>query len=252
MGRGSKFLPVIEENSLEALQALLPRWVAGPEQALRTRDLCQHFRQGAIAALLRTGSSETFQRRLQRSGSAYLAHLAVAPRADQRRSRAVPFFDALGAGDEATAQAIAAQVTDRWEPTSEAEDDYLYVHAAMRWLGDAPTPEKDALLARWEACLQGDEDLRLETFRALHAGDADALVSLLDAHTRAVAREAKDDDAAIEVLTTEAVVSVEALAILALAGRAGVHVGDGVRAAPALARGLPPQSWSRDAHLTID
>jgi hypothetical protein len=252
MGRGSKFLPVIEENCLEGLQRLLPRWLADPADPGRTRDLTQLFRQGAIASLLRTGSVETFQRRLQRSGGAYLVHLAAAPQAEQRRSRALPFFDALAAGDETTARAIAARTTDRWDPNVEAEDDYLYVHAAMRWLDDAPRPEKDALLIRWETCLQGDEDLRLEAFRALHAGDADLLASHLDTHTRGLAREAKDDDAAIEFLTTEAVISVEALATLALASRAGRVVLEGVRAAPGLALGLPAGSWSRDSYLTID
>lgn len=249
----SHFLPVYEDNLLHDLSKLLPRWSVAPADRRTTAALCATFRQAAIASLLQTAASGTFRLRLQRSASAYLVHLAATAADHQRRSKALPFFDALAAGDVASARQIAQRVTPKWVDDVEAEENYLAIHGPMRVLEGADDEELERLAVRWEAAVAGDEEPRIDALRALISRDAktlrEAVTDFLGAWRKSLDDESRHSP---EAWATEAVVSVEALAFLRLGALRGATVTDELRGAPKVARDDSPLTWHDDSHLVID
>jgi hypothetical protein len=251
--RKSYFLPVYESNALRDAEKLLPVWLAGPGQGGPALRVCTYLRQAAIASLLQTGESQTFRLRLQRSGRLYTAFLQASDADAQRRSQALPFFDALTAGDLDTAREIAQLCTTGWVCDAEAEDDFLFVHAFMRLAEDAAQDELERLASRWQASLEGSYDARLGVFQALLNGDAKGLQvelrDFLDAR-----REELDDEtrSSPEALATEVVISVEALGVLRLAQSRGIDLRESLRGAPVVARDAHPLSWTADSYWTLE
>ncbi len=249
----SEFLAVYVENALDANEEALARLSLGVPAMKALLDFCWNYRVAGIGFLLLSGTSDEFRRRLHQSGRAYAYFLPLLPEAAKLGSRSVPFFDAIAAGDLDTAGEIARHQRHTWAQGEEYEEDFLFFEYLMRrFFLDATEAACGALLDRWEVALQGSKDPRLDVCRALQVHDADAFDAGLEAF---LAERAAKYDRLIdrELLSgaeadTETKLSVEGLALVRLAGRAGVPTKDDYPGVPSIARddtplALPLDSW---------
>lgn len=248
----SEFLPVFVENAIgendELVQAVARR-DATQEEVLA---FCRNYRIAGIGDLFLTATPDALHRRLSQSGRAYAAWLAATPGSPQAPSLALPLFDAIGAADQDAAMAIARAAPRAWAHGEEYEEDFLFVELVMqRFVLGAPAAEIEALLTRWETALQGSEDARLDACRALHRGDAQAF----DAGLRALLQQRTDDfeeriDAGgvpPEVEFTEALFSVEGLALLRIAEALKLPTDEDYPQVPSIARARPARAYDPDA-----
>ena len=252
--KGLLHLPVYEQGFLDDCEEVLPALVNGQANARLVLFFCTCMRRAGIASLLRTGRTAAFQRRVQRSGSAYLHFLVESRGKAVPVSAGTPFLDAVAVGDFDTANEIARYSNHEWLLTEEFEEDFLYYEFLMilssRGKANGSGP---SLLDRWEACLAGTDDPRLGVCRALTANNAAdfdaALIGYLDARERDQRERLPLQEP--EVAATEASVSIEGMALLRLAlrqgfGSAAEHPQIPVRLADA------PMQWPRDSFRTID
>lgn len=251
----SQFLHVYVQNALETAADLVPR-IRGANPTLRqVLDLCASYRIAGIGFLFLSGTAGEFRARLQQSGAAYAAFLECAPEEEKRGSAAGPFFDAVVAGDLATAGRIAAAAPRVWRQGVEFEEDFLFPELLMqRFFLRAPPAACEAILSRWEAALAGSADPRLDVCRALLRTDAAGLEAGLAAFL--AERQALLEKAARKDLDppwlrdTEGKLSVEALALLRLAALAGVATEPEHPAAPSIALDDTPLPYSPDSWLS--
>lgn len=241
----SKFLPVFVENALD-FNADLVQPVRERRAGLRqVLEFCRNYRIAAIGQLL-LGDPAAFRVGLYKSGRAYLYFLEGAAEAQLLTSRAAPFFDALGTRDMEGAREIARRARRTWAPGVEYEEDFLYVDYLMgRFFRDLSDAAAVDLLQRYERALQGTEDVRLEVCRALLAGHGEAFDAAFDRMmAEREARQARLQEKGSlseEDWATECQVSIEGLALVALAERAGLPVRSNYLFVPSLARdGAPP------------
>lgn len=249
----TEFLPLFTKNAVLENEELVPDLLAGRLDHGEALTFCANFRIAGIADLFLTADPDGLQRFLAASGRAYGHQLTKLDPARKRTSRALPLFDALAAGDLDGAAAIARAATHTWVPDDEYEEDFLFLEWVMqRHLLDAPKASTDALLVRWEACLQGADDPRLDVCRALEAMDADAFDSALDGYLRErqalYAERADNDSIAPEVTHTEGAFSVEGAALLRIADRLKLPTARDYPTVPSMAReplpaGLSPDAW---------
>jgi hypothetical protein len=207
---------------------------------------CSHLRRAGIGALFLTHRPEALHLRLQQSGKALAWFLQGAGDPAKQTGRALPFFDAVAAGDDATAREVARRARHTWAQGDEYPEDFLFVEFFMQrsYLG-AGEVECGRLLARYEECLEGAEDSRLPLCRALHERDARALDEALKAFLseRADDFEARAGSEPPESLATEALLSVEGLAVVRLAEQQGLSVAEDYLHVPSVARrGRAPAS----------
>ncbi len=249
MSRATRFLPVIEANALADAAELLGEWCVDPSHRQSTERLVAEHRRAGIASLLRTGLTDTFQRRVQRAARVALASLEVTPMSAQRRSRVRTVFDALAVGDLDTARALSRAVRDTRVP-DEAPEDFAFVHVVMRLVEGDADALVEPLLDAWAVALEGTEDLRLVLLRALLARDVDALTAALDEWL--TVERADGPDRGPEAAATEAVVSLEALGLVALAAHRGLVVTEPLRDVPTLARGLVWRGAAARTELIVD
>jgi hypothetical protein len=249
----SKFLPAFVQDARLFNADLVPsvrKRQAGLRQVL---ELCRNYRIAAIGQLLLLGDAAAFQLDLYKSGRGYLYFLEGADEAQLITSRAVPFFDALGARDFEGAREIARRSRRTWASGIEYEEDFLYMEFIMgHFFRDLPDTAAAALLQRYERALQGTEDVRLDVCKALLTRQGEEFNSALD---RMMAqREARQTrlrekgSLSEEAWATECQVSIEGLALVTLAERAGLPVRSDYLFIPSLARdgelpGEPPEAW---------
>jgi hypothetical protein len=237
----SKFLPAFIEGARyfnTELAPLVREHKATPDQVL---DFCRNHRVAAIGLLLLLGDANDFRLHLGKSGRACLHFLNGVDEAPFIASRTVPFFDALAAGDFECARGIARRSQRTWARGVEYEEDFLYMDFLMghcfRELSDA---EAMALLQRYEQALLGTEDVRLEVCRALLARQGEtfdaALERMMAERGARQARLRAKGNLPEETWATECQVSIEGLALVALAERAGLEVRVNQLFVPSLAR----------------
>ncbi len=212
-------------------------------------ELSRHYRALGICRLAADADVDGFFHYLIQSALTRRYYLEAAQAAGggeprhRRASLLEPVFDALAARQWRLARELSDLAPAEWTEGEEYEDDFCYAAFVRRSLLD-PRADLAALLARWERILEGAPDPRLEVARSF-AGRAPgavaaALRSLL-AHEDAKARALADPDAG-SALAEELPffpngwVSVEALALLALAERHQLDVQGSFRACPPLAR----------------
>jgi len=249
----SKFLPAFVQDARlfnADLVAPVRERQAGLRQVL---ELCRNYRIAAIGQLLLLGDSAAFQLDLYKSGRAYLYFLVGANEAQLITSRAVPFFDALGAKDFEGAREIARCARRTWAPGIEYEEDFLYMNFLMgHFFRDLSETEAAALLQRYERALQGTEDVRLEVCHALLEQQGEDFNSALDRmmaeRDARQARLREKGSLSEEEWATECQISIEGLALVALAERASLPVRSDYLFIPSLARdgerpGEPPEAW---------
>ncbi len=252
----SEFLPVYVQNALEDNESLLPA-VASARPALKgVLTFCANHRIAGIGALLLTGDGTELRTRLSKSGRAFARYLSCPGVEVPLLSQALPFFDAVAAGDLDGARQIATRLRCDWARGEEYEEDHLFSEYLMRrfFLG-ADSNSRAALLDRWEAALQGSEDLRLPVCRALEGTDSDAFESAfgpLLAQQRADLAELVELGALEpEAAATERHLSVVGLALTRLAEAAGLAVASEYPGIPSLARDGGPIAFSDDSWRSI-
>ncbi len=246
----SLYLPVFESNFLGDNEELLSLLNSGQATLPQVSAMCSNFRRAAIASLLQTGRSRMFRERLQRSGSAFAHYLAQADEQDKRISESLPVVDAIGAGDLVTATEIARSSHHHWVKDEEYEEDFLFFEFIMQHaLLNATEEDMIALLDRWEACLAGTDDRRLDVCRALLQADPDAFAEALPAYLeeRHQSYAEQADLMPPEERATEAQVSVEGLALIRLARTKGIPVQSSYPQIPEPACDDQPIAWSRDS-----
>jgi len=247
----SGFLPAYGRNALYDCRKLLPRVLQRKVAFQEVLAFCRGLRVAGIADFFLRADAEALLLRLQQSGRAFAYFLAGAPEEVKVSSRSLPFFDAIASGDLEAAKEIARLSRRSWAEDEEYEEDFLFVEFLMQcfFLG-AEAGLLQALLKRYREALVGTEDVRLRLCEALVQRDGpgfhESLVQFLS--ERADSFEGQEDFEAPEVLATEALFSVEGLALLRLAGLEGLSTEEDYEGVPSLARaentaGAPPEAW---------
>lgn len=253
----SPFLDSYIRNATFAVERqirLLETGGLAPQRGIHA--MCTMFRQRGVCDLLLTGQTDGFYVNMMQSAAAFLYHLGTTADADKVTSFAKPFFDAVAGSYWDAAGEIAARSRPAWNPDYEYEDDFVYVYFLMQHAFlQGPDDTLDALLARYEAILDGAFDARLEICRALRARDDAAfhegLVILLEQRQQNVedliGRGALTDEQAAWVRPF----SIEGAALVKLADRLGLAAGEHYLHVPELIRGPGPFVFSKDAWRTV-
>lgn len=237
----SEYLPVFVQNALEENEELLPTIRGGKLRQQDILSFCQNFRIAGTGGLLLGAKPESFRWNLHQSGRAYVHFLkGTAPEATLT-SKALPFFDAIAAGDFEGAEEIARHSRRTWAQGEEYEEDFLFVDFCMQhfFLG-TPPQACERLLARYETALQGTEDFRLDVCKALLVADSqafrEALGRFLTARSDNFDVLERNESAAPELLATERHLSIEGLALVRLAERKGMETDEDYANIPSIAR----------------
>jgi hypothetical protein len=218
----------------------------------RHRALATLFRQLAIGSLLLTADARLFYAYLFRGARAFLAGLETAPVDRFLTSRFTPFLDAVACRDDEGARRIAASAPRAPDLDREYEEDFLYLHVLMTLYSGDGLEALPAAIERFAELTAENPDPRQPVCAALFARDSAAFAAALadaidaiEADTRArIETETIDPDEA--ALST---VSIDVLAWLELAGRAGLPAEPSYSLAPAVARAFHrrdfphPESW---------
>lgn len=244
-------LPLVEKSSGLSVEPLLPAAMSGRATPAQMTSLCRLLRRMAVANLLLTGLPEDFFAFLDMSAQAWLHFLRLAPAERKATGLSPGFFDAVACGDLDAARAIAAQSRPDFNGAEEHLDDFLFVWTLMALVSPAAPPPLADRLASLEAEAE-DGDPRVAVCRALAARDPAALAAALDGWVLDRRTETAElveaelihpDD-----VPTTAKVWVELLAVLRLAGLAGIPTDAHVPLAPSVARRDPgplphPETW---------
>ena len=195
----------------------------------------QDFQAIAICHLLERLDSEAFRINLLRSVHArryFLLRCRQQGNTADRRlalSRTEALFDALAAGHDSTLQSLIQHSIVRHVPGWEYEDDFIY----MRWIQElatgAPADALEATARQRRQALGRPPDARQAALLALSAGDRPALsialhalAAELDEHAQQQLAGSLEPDLDTCLLWPRSFVSVELLALLALANRRGL------------------------------
>ncbi|WP_163780398.1 Imm49 family immunity protein [Myxococcus vastator] len=249
-------LPLIEKNSLIQLQMVLPRVLARQVTQAQMMSVCALFRRMGISQLFLSGLPDGFFEELSRSARAFLFFLQGTDDAAKTTSRSEPYFDAIACGDTEAEREIAQHSRATWSPGEEYEDDFLYVRILMEHFTLAASPDRlDAAMRRYERLPTTGDDVRLALCQALVTADAqrfeEGLGLLLEVRTRELRKRLEAERLSPDDATTTAHLSVEVLALLRLAERAGLPTEMHYPLAPSVARRLdrarlpPPASWQQ-------
>jgi hypothetical protein len=235
--------------AVEDLSERAERVDGKPELARYAGDLCENYRALAICVLASDGDVDRFfhfllhspltrRRYLSTAGS-----LADAPAKSKKASDVGPLLDAVAARQWALAAEIANLTFGQWVEDAEYEEDYCH---GEYWRRKCLESGKDefALLKRWETALEGGKDPRLDVARAFNAKDRPEFVEALAAFlshndaTAAALANPLGGSALAEDPTFEPNrwVSIEGLAWLAIADRAGMILGEEFEGCPRIAR----------------
>ncbi|PTL77049.1 Imm49 family immunity protein [Vitiosangium sp. GDMCC 1.1324] len=236
-------LPLVEKSCLLQLQDVLPRVLSGRVTHSQMVAVCTLYRRLGIGKLFLTGLPEALFEHLSCSARAFLFFLQANDDTVKVTSQSEPFFDAVACGDHEAELGIARHSRPHWHQGQEYEDDFLYVRFLMDCFSlEAPTAHLEALLARYAAVLGDGEDPRLDVCRALLTRDAslfeEGLGHFLDLRTRELRKKVLAERMHPDDVPTTAHLSVEVLALLRFAERAGFTPDEHYPLAPSVARRL--------------
>ena len=222
----------------------------------------------AICHLLEAGDVGKFRDDLARSAFArryFLSRSEQQGNTDDRRlalSRTEAFFDALAAGHGLLAREIARLSGQTWRPEWEYREDFLYflfLHQVViepSWLGG---PESLAILDELEKMAEGSDRLRAAVLRALAARTADAfstalaaLITEQRAKTDARKERLAEPDIPTFLLWPRSFISIEGLALIAIARALRMEVAGDIPLTPAVARMVFSQPSVEDPFETIE
>jgi len=252
---GSKFLQAFLSNAAFDCEEMLPRVSNRTINFKEVLVFCQNYRFMGITLLFLFGETDALQSYLYKSGRAFLYFLEQADERALVTSKSRPFFDAIAALDFDGAGQIALALP-KARSEVEYEEDFLYFlflrkHAFLQ----AAEAECADILAQWEQALQGAADPRLDVCKALLAHDDalfdDALLRFLEEAEAKWARLAEHDAVSQEELATEGHLSVEGLALVALAERFGMKTRSDYLFIPSSARAQTAPVASPDAWRVV-
>lgn len=181
--------------------------------------------------LLLQADAEGFHRNLMWAALArrtFLARSLAEKSADDfrmARSRCESFFCAIAAGDWLMAREIGDLSPADVTPDGEYEDDFAYYRFVDLLIKGADAAERERILLRFEAALEGAASPRLDVCKALHSANADdfekALRDLIGAHQDFIdeSQVRFADDATFEPRSR---VFVEGLALMKIAEHARI------------------------------
>jgi hypothetical protein len=204
----------------------------------RALGICHLSAKGAVGDFLQYLVQSALTRRH------YLAGVAGGGEARYRRASFLDtVLDAMAARQWRLSASLFQSVAQTWTEGEEYEDDFCYADFLRRIATDAPAGIDD-LLTRWEAVLEGHADVRLDVARAFVArspGDFEQALSALLASAEQRAAAIADPVTGSLLADEETFfpnrwVSVEGLALLALAERVGIDAAQEFPACPPLAR----------------
>jgi hypothetical protein len=219
------------------------------KMAEEMEELSRYYRALGICRLAGEADVDGFFHYLIQS-ALVRRHYLQAARADgggepnyRRASMLEPVFDAMAARQWRLAGAIFDLVSHEWSEGEEYEDDYCYADFVRRSLSE-PAADLVTILERWARILDGASEPRLDVARSLVARDPEAFDTALrallasdDGKMRAMADPVDGSVLADELpFFPNRWVSVEALALLALAARQQVEVPGLFPACPPLVR----------------
>jgi hypothetical protein len=244
---------LVEKNAALEIEDALPALVSRTLDAHQVAAVCARYRRIGICQLLGSGMPDGFFTWLAMSAQAFLHWLSGVPDAEKVGSLTRPWLDAVACGFGGLAQEIARCAAPAFTQGEEYEEDFLYLRVLM----DRFSLGKDAaalapLLDRWDALADG-KDPRAPLARALVQGDAQLLRDAMPALLRELETESEaafgpsalPDDAAT------AHVSIELLAVVQLAARAGFTLEEDLPLAPSIARRVRwakppgPDAWRK-------
>jgi hypothetical protein len=258
-------LDIVRENTSHELGQLLVALREAKRvevKAAAVFGLSTLFRRIAICHLLQDADAPAFLRSLHASGRAYASLLglvrweALVDRYYLCVSRAQSFFDALAAGDFATAAEIAAGSAHDFISGEEDEDDFAWMRSVMATLGGGDCASEDA--PTWVTRLEraaAPDDPRVAICRSLLAGPGGddafdmAMTALVSRRREQIGEERKSPNAEPEMLATEGHVYVEGAALCRLARLRGILVRGRYRLVPeatwtsTLATFPAPSAW---------
>jgi hypothetical protein len=212
-----------------------------------TEDLCLHLRALAICLFADDGEVDPFFQWLLHSPLARKHYLAtvhssgIGAPGDARLSFVDPVLDAMASRQWDLAAEIGAMSSKKWLDGDEYQDDFCYGEFLRNAVARSSL---DGALERWRRALEGGADRRLDVAEAFAARDAAELEASLRAlleETAAKARTMADPNspsplASNYYFTPNRWVSVEGLALLALAEREGIAVDFELEGCPASLR----------------
>ncbi|MCY1032249.1 Imm49 family immunity protein [Corallococcus sp. BB11-1] len=250
----SRFLPVYLSNADVELHQLIPLLAGG---ALGGEGMflraCRGYRTRGCAAFFLSGRALSLHQDLQRSGAAFAAFAGQGMESDKVTSRAEPFFDAVGCGDEAAARLIARHAPREFKPDRELLEDFLYVRLLMQhFFLESPPAEVASTLANFEAAVvEGLESTRLDVCRALLARDGDAFQgafqALSDEHRAWYENGFREGRLPEERWALDGCLFIEGLALLRLARTVGIPIASEYPLIPSLALASPKLLFDADA-----
>jgi hypothetical protein len=225
----SRYLEFARDNSAYLLRQVQEEIAAGQAEADAFFIAGVMHRQLGLCALLEDADVPAAARGLALAGQARLDLLQrirkgmAVPAKIRCTSKDVFFPASLAAGDLDTAKQIASLSEPARLEEVEYEEDFAFARFLhLRLIAPADQPALEALLAKWEAALEGDPSGYLEACKALLPGadPADfqpAFLALIEHRQGELAAYAKGPGANQEMLVTEGKVFVEGLAVLRLA-----------------------------------
>lgn len=221
-------------------------------------ELAEQFEALALCHLLRFADLEEYRRNLVRGGQARLYYLQRSQTAGNHCDRYLAigrtrsFLDAVVAGDLSLARQIADFSINSWNSDWEYEDDFcffVFLHVIVQSHPHFPPPKAVEILARFEQSLQGKRSNRFEVCRALivrAASDfSDTLKNLLE-EERALIENQQDSANVHEgnlAYWPSRFVSIEGLALLALAKLVGMYIESEFDRCPSIAQ----LSWAENS-----
>lgn len=229
--------------------------LAGDEPDLRelesrARHVAPKLRALAVIVLVTRGDRVRFRGNLLAAAELRRDYLHAARRAGSATEagrefaagRSGALFDALAAGSMPLALEIAELAPAEWRADCEYEDDFCWARLVGLQLPGArvDATEPAALLARFEASLQGQGSARLELAQALVARDAaafgPAFEALLAEHARHIDERIEAGEMDDPIVLADRRVLVEGLGLLALADALGLPTEREYLYCPSIAR----------------
>jgi hypothetical protein len=246
----STFLPVFRKNALHENERLVPLLSSGSGLPADALALCLHYRVAAVSSLLLSASADDFHRHLRKSAMAFTWYTASHATGISLARALPPILDALCTGDMGPATAIARQVGPHyWDSRSEYEEDFLYARfLCLHFLESSDTDEELRLVERYASLVGTSEEPRLTLIKAFVGADEhlfeQGLEQLLTERNARYQRLAAKEQVPLWELATVGAVSIEGLALVALAERVGFRTRSDYLHVPSLAR-LPAPPLGR-------
>lgn len=235
------FVSIAVKNSGLALEDVLSHVIAAPPRRKYYLHVCLLYRRMAVGELLMSSDPEPFYGYLFKSSRAFLHFLTTAPEDEKLTSASEPFFDAVACRDDDGARAMARAARTTLAAGKEYEEDFFYVRILMdHFFLDAPGEGVRRMLEEWASLVADTPDVRLDLCRALvdrdQAGFDAALAEGIDQRQSRIRQQRDRETLHPDEAATLAHVSIEVLAWLELAERAGLKVATDSPLAPGVAR----------------